>query len=148
MTTRYVVCYRGSATRHSESSSLTSWIWKQKTIFLGDKTWAFLLLLQQLGSKFCLKKMSAALLFVEQAEFKIQGSLNHSLFKIMEKFSSAKLMKYLPISRISTWNRSNTAKWKPGMLQIKFWKEFARGEGHIHGYLSKPPQYGCTSIAI
>lgn len=147
MTTRYVVSYRGSATRHSVSSSLTFWIWKQKTIFLGDETWAFLLL--QLGSKFCLKKVSAALQrFGEQAEFKIQGSLNHSLFKIMEKFSSAKLMKYLPISRISTWNRSNSAKWKPGMLQIKFGKEFAGGEGHIHGNLSKHPQCEHTSIRI
>lgn len=87
------------------------------------------------------RKVSAALQrFGEQAEFKIQGSLNHSLFKIMEKFSSAKLMKYLPISRISTWNRSNSAKWKPGMLQIQFGKEFARGKGHIHGNLSKQPQ--------
>lgn len=139
----------GSAPPHSVSSSLTFWIWKQESIFLEDKTWAFLLLLQQLGSKFCLKKVSAALQRIgEQAEFKIQGSLNHSLFKIMEKFSSAKLMKYLPISRISTWNRSNSAKWKPGMVQIDFGKEFARGEGHIHGNLSKLPQCGHTSIGI
>lgn len=34
------------------------------------------------------------------------------------------------------------------MVQIDFGKEFARGEGHIHGNLSKVPQCGHTSIGI